>query len=253
MLLEADVFGGCCCCGCCCTTPYARLLCAESSPSATHSSVRLRHTLSALRRSWRSVTAGLGPPTALAAPEMGPGSPGWPIIPARAIASVAADSRARKMSWFRNGFDLDRADTRTGYASFWEGTTVPVVSVVVLAPLPLLCEATSLDRLGDDEAVVAVVVAVGGRSSVNLDTAAPEVGGSLPVSSRRWMRDLRSSSSSHTVEGAVFDVVDSVPSGPWLLLLLLEMGGWLGVSSPWRLAVLLPGCQLKERVSGDEL
>jgi hypothetical protein len=67
-------------------------------------------------------------------------------------------------------------------------------------------------RLGDEDMVVAVVVAVGGRSSDNLDTAAPEVDGSLPVSSSL---DLRSSSSSHTVEGAVFDKVDSVPSAPF--------------------------------------
>jgi hypothetical protein len=70
-------------------------------------------------------------------------------------------------------------------------------------------------RLGDEDMVVAVVVAVGGRSSDNLDTAAPEVDGSLPVSSSRCILDLRSSSSSHTVEGAVFDKVDSVPSAPF--------------------------------------
>lgn len=50
-------------------------------------------------------------------------------------------------------------------------------------------------RLGEEDMVVAVVVAVGGRSSDNLDTAAPEVEGS--------------------VEGAVFDNVDSVPSAPF--------------------------------------
>ena len=62
--------------------------------------------------------------------------------------------------------------------------------------------------------VVAFVLAVGGRSSEAREMAAPDVGGSLPVSSRRWIRDLRSSNSSQTVEGAAVDVVESVPSGP---------------------------------------
>lgn len=70
-------------------------------------------------------------------------------------------------------------------------------------------------RFGDEDIVVTVVVAVGGRSSESRDTAAPDVDGSFPVSSRRWIRDLRSSSSSHTVDGAVLEVVDSVPS-TWL-------------------------------------
>jgi hypothetical protein len=60
--------------------------------------------------------------------------------------------------------------------------------------------------------VVTVVVAVWGRSWDARDIAAPEVAGSLPVNSSRCILDLRSSSSSHTVEGAVVDTVDSVPS-----------------------------------------
>lgn len=56
--------------------------------------------------------------------------------------------------------------------------------------------------------VVAAVVAVRGRSA--LDMAAAEDDGSLPVISSFRIRDLRSSSSSHTVEGAVVDTVDSV-------------------------------------------
>jgi hypothetical protein len=60
--------------------------------------------------------------------------------------------------------------------------------------------------------VVAVVVAVGGRSADARETAAPEVGGSFPVNSSFRIRDLRSSSSSQTVDGAVVDAVDSVPS-----------------------------------------
>jgi hypothetical protein len=65
---------------------------------------------------------------------------------------------------------------------------------------------------GEDDMVVTVVVAVGGRSLEARDIAAPEVGGSFPVSSSRCIRDFRSSSSSQTVDGAVVDTVDSVPS-----------------------------------------
>jgi hypothetical protein len=69
-------------------------------------------------------------------------------------------------------------------------------------------------RFGDPDMVVTVVVAVAGRSSDILETAAPEVDGSFPVSSSLLIRDFRSSSSSQTVDGAVVDAVDSVPSSP---------------------------------------
>lgn len=62
--------------------------------------------------------------------------------------------------------------------------------------------------LGELDNVVAAVVAVRGRS-VDVMAAADE-GGSLPVSSSFLILDLRSSSSSHTVEGAVVEMVDSV-------------------------------------------
>jgi hypothetical protein len=67
-------------------------------------------------------------------------------------------------------------------------------------------------RFGEDDMVVTVVVAVGGRSLEARDIAAPEVGGNLPVNSNLCILDLSSSSSSQTVEGAVVDTVDSVPS-----------------------------------------
>jgi hypothetical protein len=70
-------------------------------------------------------------------------------------------------------------------------------------------------RLGEEDMVVAVVVAVGGRSSDNLDTAAPEVEGS--------------------VDGAVFDRVDSVPSAPFPVSIF--DGIW----------------KSKDRTNGDEL
>jgi hypothetical protein len=62
--------------------------------------------------------------------------------------------------------------------------------------------------LGEEDMVVAAVVAVFGLSEVLI--AAAEDGGSFPVNSSFLMRDFRSSSSSHTVEGAVVEMVDSV-------------------------------------------
>lgn len=84
------------------------------------------------------------------------------------------------------------------------------------------CEALAPEpRLGDADMVVAFVVAVGGRfSSELLDMAAPELEGILPVSSSRLIRDFRSSSSSHTVDGAAVDEEDSLPSTPWLVSVL---------------------------------
>lgn len=65
---------------------------------------------------------------------------------------------------------------------------------------------------GEEDIVVAVVFAVCGLSSDIRDTAAADVGGIFPVSSRRCIRDFMSSNSSQTVDGAVVDVVDAVPS-----------------------------------------
>ena len=59
--------------------------------------------------------------------------------------------------------------------------------------------------------VVAVVVAVGGRSSLGR-MVWPEVGGRRPVSSNFFILDFKSSNSSQTVEGAVVDIV---PSSLW--------------------------------------
>jgi len=69
-----------------------------------------------------------------------------------------------------------------------------------------------LPCLGDEDMVVTVVVAVRGLSAVAFDIAAAEDDGSLPVNSSFRILDFKSSSSSHTVEGAVVDIVDSVPS-----------------------------------------
>jgi hypothetical protein len=64
---------------------------------------------------------------------------------------------------------------------------------------------------GDDDMVVAAVVAVFGLSEVVI--AAADDGGSLPVNSSFLILDFKSSNSSHTVEGAVVEMVDSVAFG----------------------------------------
>jgi hypothetical protein len=81
----------------------------------------------------------------------------------------------------------------------------------------LLVSTTGAARLGDADNVVAWVVAVGGLSSDTRDMAATEVAGILPVSSNRWMRSLRSSSSSQTVEAGAVEADDSVPSTAWFV------------------------------------
>jgi hypothetical protein len=63
--------------------------------------------------------------------------------------------------------------------------------------------------LGEDDKVVACVVAVRGLSFEPVIAAADE-GGSFPVSSSFLILDFRSSNSSQTVEGAVVEIVDSV-------------------------------------------
>lgn len=60
--------------------------------------------------------------------------------------------------------------------------------------------------------MVTVVVAVRGLSPEILDIAAADEGGSFPVSSNLRILDFKSSNSSQTVDGAVVDKVDSVPS-----------------------------------------
>lgn len=87
----------------------------------------------------------------------------------------------------------------------------------MVTPRPLTVDASGellVTRacFGDDETVVTVVVAVGGLSLNAPTIAAPDVEGSFPVSSSLRNLDFKSSSSSHTVEGALVDTVDSVPS-----------------------------------------
>ena len=111
---------------------------------------------------------------------------------------------------------------------------------------------TFLLCFGDDDIVVTVVVAVLGLSIDDM-AAADEVG-SLPVSSSFLMRDFRSSSSSHTVDGAVVDIVDSVGGA--------ALGAYRAFESDTYRCVLLaatpPSCPLRPEyllctpdVSGD--
>lgn len=120
----------------------------------------------------------------------------------KARASFAAVSSARYTSGLRIVLILPSAECK------FECASRPCDEV----ELPASVCWPAADFLGETDMVVTVVVAVGGLSSEDLISAAAEVGGSFPVNSRRWIRDFRSSSSSQTVDGALVDVVDSVPS-----------------------------------------
>lgn len=118
-------------------------------------------------------------------------------------ASDAVASSAVYISGLINNLAFANAECRTGCSSAIPGPLIVDASGDTLG----LCR-----RFGDDDMVVMVVVAVGGRSPNAVDIAALDEDGSLPVSSIFRILDFRSSSSSHTVEGAVVDTVDSVPS-----------------------------------------
>lgn len=126
----------------------------------------------------------------------------------KAVASVAVASRVLYTSLPSTVLDLASADCKRG----WTGLA-GAASGSAEGPL-------SLRRwLGDEDMVVAVVAAVRGRSPPEFeaeDMAACDDGGNLPVNSSLRMRDLRSSSSSQTVDGALVERVDSVPSWRFL-------------------------------------
>ena len=65
---------------------------------------------------------------------------------------------------------------------------------------------------GEDDKAVAWVEPVLGRS-LEVVMAAADEEGILPVSSNFFILDFKSSSSSHTVDGAVVEIVDSVLVG----------------------------------------
>jgi hypothetical protein len=140
---------------------------------------------------------------------MGPGWPELPIIEAIASASEAVASKVLKISGFNRGLDFAKAACKSGWTSAVGASVAEIGSTGstgdILFPRP---------RFGEEDIVVTVVVAVAGRSLDARDIAAPEVGGNFPVNSSLCMRDFRSSNSSQTVDGAVVDTVDSVPSAP---------------------------------------
>lgn len=134
-----------------------------------------------------------------------PGTTTLLVILARVSASDAVASSARWVSGVRKGLDLAIAELRSGCG---EGSSE-------LSGLEAAGEVlTPRGSLGEDDMVVTVVVAVRGRSVVPEDGFAPKKLGSFPVNSNFRILDFRSSSSSHTVDGAVVDTVDSVPSKP---------------------------------------
>jgi hypothetical protein len=158
--------------------------------------------LSAFRRTWRSETVD-GPPIVDCELEIGPGWPDVPIMEAIASASEVAASNALYTSGLSIGFVFVNAACRRACVSVWDVSPTTGSSCDMLS---------TRVRFGEDEMVVTVVVAVGGRSFEARDIAAPEVAGNFPVNSSLCIRDLRSSNSSQTVDGAVVDTDDSVPS-----------------------------------------
>ena len=90
---------------------------------------------------------------------------------------------------------LDSAELRSGWG-------VPSSNSFAVGETPFMPLV-----LGDEDIVVADVAAVRGLSILPLLD-----GGIFPVPSSFRILNLRSSSSSHTVDGAVVETVDSVPS-----------------------------------------
>ena len=116
-------------------------------------------------------------------------------------ASVIVASSAEYTSLLRTALALDSADCNSGCT--WSCTALSESPADVL---------TLRWCLGEVDNAVTVVAAVRGLSLDVPEIAAWDDGGSFPVSSSLRIRDFRSSSSSQTVEGAVVDNVDSVPS-----------------------------------------
>jgi len=170
-----------------------------SSVSAIQISVRLRHMLSAFRRNCRSIV--LAGPTTDAVLGEAPCDPALPVIAAKLKASDAVASKARYRFAFTTGLALASAERRSGCKFVIPGVFIVEASGEILP---------TCRRFGDDEIVVMVVVAVGGRSFRTVDIAAFDDFGSIPVSSSLRNRDFRSSNSSQTVDGAVVETVDSV-------------------------------------------
>lgn len=149
--------------------------------------------------------------------DKGPGWPDVPIIELIANASLVAAARALYISGSSKGCDFAKADRRRGWFSGDSGILASIGDILLPRP-----------RFGEDDIVVTVVVAVGGLSLEARDMAAPDEVGNFPVNSNLCILDLSSSNSSHRVEGAVVDTVDSVPAVAWGIVSMLS---WICVSA----------------------
>lgn len=139
----------------------------------------------------------------------------------RVRASVMVASSAVYTSLSRMDFALANADCRIGCTWFCTALSASADGVLTLR----WC-------LGEVDRAVMVVAAVRGLSCAAPDIAAWDDGGNFPVSSSLRILDFKSSSSSQTVEGAVVDGVDSVPSARALSVsararsVVSEVDGW---------------------------
>ena len=168
------------------------------SERAMQSSVKPLHMLLALWRSRWSVLRKVSSAEALF----------WSasallVIEAKVIASDAVASRARNASALTISLHLARAEYRRGRTLGFVGPLIVEASGELLPTWPCL---------GDGDIVVMVVVAVAGRSPRMLDIAALDVEGIFPLSSSFLILEFRSSSCSRIIDGALVDIVDSVPS-----------------------------------------
>ena len=125
------------------------------------------------------------------------------VIEARVIASDAVASRARKASTLTISLHLARAWYRRGRTLGFVGPVIVEASGELLPTCPCF---------GEGDIVVMAVVAVAGRSPRILDIAALDVEGIFPLSSSFLILEFRSSSCSRIIDGALVDMVDSVPS-----------------------------------------
>jgi hypothetical protein len=175
------------------------------SHKARQRSVKLRHIMSALRRMWRSET--VTPLMMDAAEKVVPCGPALPVIATSCTASLAVASSVRYKDALSRAFAFPRAICKVGCMSA-NVTEVGVGGFDAPATASWLALRSCF---GEELIVVGAVVAVLGLSELAPPpvTAALEVDGILPVSSSFLIRDFRSSSSSHTVEGAVCESTES--------------------------------------------
>lgn len=170
-----------------------------SSVKARQSSVSPRHRLSAFRLACRSER--LFPVTVDTLPDNVGVDVGANML-VKVNASVAVASSALKTSGPTAALALVKADCNSVCIEF-AVAVADIASGEILDLRVCFC-------FGDEDKVVAVVAAVRGLSPETVDMAAADDDGNLPVNSSFLIRDLRSSNSSHTVDGAVVERLDSV-------------------------------------------